>query len=960
MTPSPQPHAVRYNEWPRIPAPPPGSFTPAVGVTVVIKCAGRVARPARALAALERQTYPRDLIEAIVVNTGHTPNRHRAAPFEMKTVRHPGGGAAGARNRAASTASHDILVFLDADVVPDRRLLAAHALWHHRVSDALTLGVLSAAETMPDAAAIRQHEGESLWGLFGLPPGGDSPPHPGGAETADLILPRDDLFRALNGANFGIRKDLYMELGGCLAALDHCSGEAVELAYRAFNAGALLVPVGEALAWRTASAAADPNASSTATPACAAELAAWIPHPAYRPADAASRFARPRHVITIQAQAEDRPEPVVRLVETLLSGRTRDLAVRIETAARGGATEAGLKVRFAADDRVFVNPPRSALEQFPASPLHVHLTADAGLPSELLIRLEAALGASVMAKLRLEHGGEALITRAWALHRARRTGGSPADFGDVAVVGARPPSEPRIAASRPRRTALFGWRQHGASWLRRILAEARHVRGLSTARQFAAWLLSSVPVRIRRRSPAPAADRDDSAHPAVAPGDAPLPPTADAGHPDGADCPAAVAQPTITPRHESGTPAISAFDAWRCNPICWVRNVEPWAASLGPRRHLPAEATVRREVRPEDRAALRHCHHVEDVQAYHPDAAARAAALVRLAAAGVPVHLADGGPGLAGLIGAELHALMASNVRDAGIAERERLSIRMRRIALRDHAAFGHSRRLGEADRQPNPLEPPLVSILLPTRRPGFLSWALANVARQNYSRLELVIALHGSGFGHADWAADLACPVKVLRVDGAWVLGEVLNAAAAAANGSLLTKMDDDDLYGPNHVWDLVLAYDYSGAQIVGKGQRTTWLAGRNQTVQYALDGTETYGSSHLGGGALLVARDDLNGAGGWRPIAKDEDRSLLRDVQRLGGTVYRTHSAEYLVLRHGRRHAWGLGEERFLARAQVVRPGFCPWLADIDAAEVPAGFPALSSTGTPPSPDARPGERA
>ena len=957
MTSVPQPHAARYNEWARIPLPSAGSFTPTLGVTVVLMCGGGLTPVARTLAALERQTYPRDLIEAIVVDAGPIPNRPRAtAPFEMKTLRHHGGGAAGARNRAARAAAHDILVFLDADIILDRRALAAHAAWHHQVSDAVTLGALLAWRTLPDAAAIRQCDDASLSGLLGLPPG-DATPHADCVESADLKAPRDDLFRALNGANFGIRKAFFLDLGGCSESLDRCGGEDVELAYRAFNAGALLVPVREALGWRHAPVRAYPNQGDAGGPARAAQLAELIPHPDYRPADAPGRYARPRHVIRIRVPG-DRPGQAARTVESLLSGPVRDLVVRIETAVRSG--EAGLNARFAAEDRVFVNPERSALEQFPASPLHVQLTAGLDQPSELLVRLEDALGTSVMARLRLEDGTEATIARAWALHRARRSGGSPADFGDVAVAGVRPPPTPRPSTSRPRLAPLFSWRRRGASWLRRVLSEARHVRGLSTARQFARWLIASIPMRIRHRTLA--RDRDDSAGAAVAicaPCHALCRSTDAAGQPNGSESQRGNSRPAGLRRHGPGVPPVPAFDAWHCNPAGWVRNVEPWAASLGPRRLLPPGATVRREIRPDDRTALRHCHHIEDVQAYHPDAVGRAAALVRLAAMGVPVHLADGGPSLTALIGSELHTLMTSNVRDADIAERERLSIRMRRIALRDHASLGHTRRLSEADRHPNPHDPLPVTILLPTRRPEFLSWALANVARQNYPRLELVIALYGSGFGDAAWAGRLGCPVKVLRVDGTMVLGDVLNAAAAAASGVLQTKVDDDDLYGPHHLWDLVLAYDYSGAQIVSKGQRTTWLAGRNQTVQYALDGTETYRSSHLGGGAMLVSRRDLDGVGGWRRIARDEDRALIRDVQRAGGSVYRTHSAEYLVLRHGGRHAWGLSEERFLARAEIVHPGFCPWLADIDAAETPAGLPTLPSTGAPPPLAARPDQR-
>ena len=90
------------------------------------------------------------------------------------------------------------------------------------------------------------------------------------------------------------------------------------------------------------------------------------------------------------------------------------------------------------------------------------------------------------------------------------------------------------------------------------------------------------------------------------------------------------------------------------------------------------------------------------------------------------------------------------------------------------------------------------------TRRPGFLASALAGVARQSYARVELVLALHGPGFT-ADLVegalAGFRRPVKLLRLDAGLPLGRVLQAAATEAGGSLLAKMDDDDLYGPEHL---------------------------------------------------------------------------------------------------------------------------------------------------------------
>ena len=381
--------------------------------------------------------------------------------------------------------------------------------------------------------------------------------------------------------------------------------------------------------------------------------------------------------------------------------------------------------------------------------------------------------------------------------------------------------------------------------------------------------------------------------------------------------------------------SVPAFDPKRWNPQGWVRNVESGAALLGNGSLPPVGATVGLRASPTDPGALRSCHHVEDVRARHANAAERAGALVRLAATGVPVRLADGGPELAGLVAPELHALMRAGMRGAGLERRERLSIRMRRIALRDHSLRARARQLCVAAGLPDPPQPPLVSVLLPTRRPELLACALANVARQNYPRMELVLALHGDGFGSAAEAARLPCPAKVVRAGASVALGSLLNLASAEAGGTLLAKMDDDDLYGPNHVQDLVLAHEHSGADVVGKGLRTVYLAGSHRTLRYCPDGSEAYGPPHLSGGALLVSRHALDRAGGWPRVACGEDRLLLERVRAVGGRTYRTHGAEYLVVRHGGEHTWRLPEREFAAHADVSRAGLRPSMADIEAPE-------------------------
>ena len=407
----------------------------------------------------------------------------------------------------------------------------------------------------------------------------------------------------------------------------------------------------------------------------------------------------------------------------------------------------------------------------------------------------------------------------------------------------------------------------------------------------------------------------------------------------GIDTPAAVlcAAPALS---------VPAFDPAVHNPVGWVREVEPRAAALGPPGLLPPGVRAHRAVAADDLDALRHCHHVEDVSAFHAGAAERAGTLVRLAAGGTPVHLADRDPALEALLGVELHALMLDPVPFAGAAAREALSIGMRRAALRAHSLGARARQLCAAACV-DPPELPLVSVLLATRRPGRLAMATANVARQRYPRLELVLALHGPGFEEAAVAracAGFANPPTVLRVGAERPLGAVLNAATAAAAGALLAKMDDDDVYGAEHLWDLVLAHEYSGAALVGKFPATVYLARPDRTVQQRRVRTECWSRS-ITGGAMLVGRAALERAGGWRPVRRHVDAALVDDVARAGGGVYRTHDAGYVLVRHGEGHTWEADDAVFLRRAKAVRPGWCPALAGLEG--LPPPIPDRAGAG-------------
>ena len=993
----PRPAAVPCNDWRRIRLPEAAAFAPTLPVSVVVPCFEAPDALALTLAGLGRQDWPRALLEVVVVDDGSEPPLGLpalpgSAPLDVKLVRQErrGFGLARARNAGARAAAHPILVFLDGDVIAEAGLLAAHARWHHAVSDALTLGFcayVSAAGI--DSGAVRHRPG-TLGELFADRPFDRPWLERHMARTGDMTSGHDDLFRAVTGHNLGISRAFFEAVGGFDESFARYGGEDTEFGYRVQMQGGLLAPERGAFAWHQGRWAEGRSDKARDQALQRAKLAGLIADPGFRGAGPGRVHPVPRHVVTLEAG--DVPAArVAAAVEVLLADPAGDLAVRVALPpGRAGAGAAGLAERFRADPRVRVAPQCPALDAFPASPFHLTLPAGAAFGPGAVGALRAALGDAVAAEAVLPDGGRASIARARALQRARRTGLAISELGEVrtlpaAVLRRRPAPGPiagpvlgrigRILGPvRRRRDGGIGFRG-GRAAAARVWAEARHVRGARTAWRFLAWLAVGLRWRLGQargartvpQAPGPAPE------PAISPvhADPPLGVEIAALGPrsravfqasarvahglDGRSVDVALAD---TPAQARGidTPAavlcaapalsVPAFDPAVHNPVGWVREVEPRAAALGPPGLLPPGVRAHRAVAADDLDALRHCHHVEDVSAFHAGAAERAGTLVRLAAGGTPVHLADRDPALEALLGAELHALMLDPVPFAGAAVREALSIGMRRAALRAHSLGARARQLCAAACV-DPPELPLVSVLLATRRPGRLAAAVANVARQLYPRLELVLALHGPGFGEAAVAracAGLAHPPTVLRIGAERPLGAVLAAATAAAAGALLAKMDDDDVYGAEHLWDLVLAHEYSGAALVGKFPATVYLACSDRTVRRRRVRSETWSRS-ITGGAMLVGRADLERAGGWRPVRRHVDAALVDDVARAGGGVYRTHDAGYVLVRHGGEHTWEADDAVFLAQAEAVRPGWCPALAGLEGAAPPFPDPAAAA---------------
>lgn len=396
-----------------------------------------------------------------------------------------------------------------------------------------------------------------------------------------------------------------------------------------------------------------------------------------------------------------------------------------------------------------------------------------------------------------------------------------------------------------------------------------------------------------------------------------------------------------------GLPPVPAIDPQRVNPVGWVYHAgdrvmaSPTVARLTapPPENALVVAETMVEVPPGVSAKrvasladeTRLARYVVDRADFHADPLERAARLVELSASGVPVVADDLGPAMVELLGGELSTAL-SRPPPGDLVERERHSVAARRAALRDHSLAARARALLAAGALA-PLRLPPVSVVLATNRPVHLAGVLDMLDGQTYPELEMVVVLHGDRFAPQDTGlmSDRQRPLVVRRADTSLTLGEALNLGVDSVSGELIAKVDDDDLYGPDHIWDLVLAHGYSGAELVGKGAEFVYLAGHDVTIRRFVARSETY-TTTIGGGALLIGRADLRAVGGWRRVPARVDRALVADVERAGARIYRTHGLGYVLNRHGVGHTWVEGDQYFLDQAEDQRPGLDRTFAGLD----------------------------
>jgi GT2 family glycosyltransferase len=204
------------------------------------------------LHALTLQSHPAAKLEVIVADDGSAlpPSIDAAADLSIRVVRQEDRGfrAAAARNLGAAAADGEVLLFLDADTVPEPDYVARMVNLPALSSDALVVG-------------RRRHADLRNWKPADLTDWlchGSSAPveltepqwlRDGYRWSRNLLDIDARSYRYVISAVLGLRRELFHEIGGFCEEFTSYGGEDWELAHRAYCAGALFKHVPTAVAW---------------------------------------------------------------------------------------------------------------------------------------------------------------------------------------------------------------------------------------------------------------------------------------------------------------------------------------------------------------------------------------------------------------------------------------------------------------------------------------------------------------------------------------------------------------------------------------------------------------------------------------------------------------------------------------------------------------------------------------
>lgn len=210
------------------------------------------------------------------------------------------------------------------------------------------------------------------------------------------------------------------------------------------------------------------------------------------------------------------------------------------------------------------------------------------------------------------------------------------------------------------------------------------------------------------------------------------------------------------------------------------------------------------------------------------------------------------------------------------------------------------------------------VSIIVSTNRPDCMDNIFSSYERQSYPVKELIVVLNNNHMNIDNWneKARHYNNVKVLQIDECKSLGECLNFAVSHTHFDYISKFDDDDYYSPEYLGDLMDAFKYTNADIVGKQSAYIYFEA-SKTLALTSKGMEHVYTNHLRGGTITFRKEVFNKVQ-FPLISLGEDVLFLENCMDKGMKIYSIDKYNYVYVRHAAKlvNTWKLSDEEMMEK--------------------------------------------
>lgn len=226
----------------------------------------------------------------------------------------------------------------------------------------------------------------------------------------------------------------------------------------------------------------------------------------------------------------------------------------------------------------------------------------------------------------------------------------------------------------------------------------------------------------------------------------------------------------------------------------------------------------------------------------------------------------------------------------------------------------------------------PRIACLLVTMRPDRLQDCLRRFREDLYPHRELVVVVHGDDAdpaGYRRWVRD-GEPIRIFSAGRNRGLGACLNFAADQTDAPYWTKMDDDDLYGPHYLGDMMLYQRTGRFEVFGKPpvfnyfERDDALLWDGEWARHAnlVHEAGSATSALVAGGTLGGSRRALERVCFSEARRGGSDSDFIRRCYEAGLDVLAMDGFNFVRFRSAREgfHTWNADEDEMRARSRRV----------------------------------------